>query len=118
MSKKAIQRGDIFLTVNFAGLGSEQVGCRPCVIVSNDVCNTFSGTVTVVPLTSKSTKKELPTHFVLESDKYSLRNSSTVLGEQITTIDKKRLGERHRVKLDESDLKKLDKVLRVQLSLS
>lgn len=118
MSKKAVQRGDIFLTVDFEGIGSEQKGCRPCVIVSNNLCNTFSGTVTVVPLTSSSSKKVLPTHFTLSSDKYSLRDSSTVLGEQITTIDKKRLGERHRAKLDELDLKKLDTILRVQLSLS
>lgn len=116
MGKRGIHRGDIFLSVDFTGVGSEQRGVRPCVVVSNEACNLFSKIVTVLPLTAK-TKVSLPTHCTLDSVKYNLRDISTVLGEQITTLDKSRLGKRHRFKLDEEDMKKIDKLLYVQLSL-
>ena len=85
----------------FADLGdhhgtSVQSGNRPVLIISNDVGNLFSNTVTVIPLTTKFKKLEMPTHVVLcQEDCCMLRpeamQDSLLLAEQITTIDKSAL---------------------------
>lgn len=68
-----------------------QGGSRPVVIISNDICNTKSGTVTVVPITSRMKHLEMPTHVVIENLK---DETSMILAEQIQTIDKIRLDRR------------------------
>ena len=61
MTCKQVKRGDIFL-MNFHNFNNHLIcGKRPCVVVSNDIANRSSQTITVVPLTSKK-KKALPTH--------------------------------------------------------
>lgn len=88
-------KGDIFL-VNFgSGSGSEQQGVRPAVVVQNDIGNKNSTTVIVAAITSKG-KKNLPTHVeIKKGGKSNLSFDSTVLLEQIRTVDKKRIrGER------------------------
>lgn len=82
----------------FAELGdhygtSVQSGNRPVLVISNDVANRNSPIITVIPLSSKLKKLELPVHIVLtESDCEMLRDEhledSILLVEQITTIDK------------------------------
>ena len=62
-----------------------QNGFRPVIIVSNDIANTHSSVVTIVPLTSKN-KKPLPTHVLIDGQ--GLAKPSTVLCEQVTSIDK------------------------------
>lgn len=62
---------------------------RPVLIVSNNVGNHFSGIVTVVPLTTKSSHNHLPTHITID-----LPNATSYLmAEQITTVNKKTLSE-------------------------
>lgn len=88
----------------FASLGSHydtsiQSGTRPVLIISNDVANRYSRTVTVIPLTSKRKKLELPTHvMLLTSDcrHYGVQHlsDSVILAEQIITIDKTMLRSR------------------------
>lgn len=90
---KNIKCGDVYFA-NLCGQGSLQTGLRPVVIVSNDIGNYYSGIVTVMPLTSKN-KKNLPTHMkITPNDTNGLRNESTILGEQITTINQNQLGYR------------------------
>lgn len=82
----------------FAELGdhygtSVQSGNRPVLVISNDVANRNSPIITVIPLSSKLKKLELPVHIVLtEDDCAMLRDEhledSILLVEQITTIDK------------------------------
>lgn len=82
----------------FAELGdhsgtSVQSGTRPVLVISNDVANCNSPIITVIPLSSKLKKLELPVHVVLvEKDCEMLRDEhledSILLVEQITTIDK------------------------------
>ena len=50
---------------------SVQKGKRPCLIVSNNANNKFSGNLSVIVLTSKMTKKPLPTHVLLTTDEVS-----------------------------------------------
>ena len=66
-----------------------EYGARPCIIVSNDVCNKFSERVNVVPLTTAS-KKPMITHCIISSSKVT----STALCENITTVFTSQLGEK------------------------
>ena len=51
--KQIYQRGDIYYADLGEGIGSEQRGYRPVIIVSNDIGNKHSPTVIAVPLTSR-----------------------------------------------------------------
>lgn len=85
----------------FAELGnhygtSVQSGNRPVLILTNDAANRYSKTFTVIPLTSRMKRLELPTHIVLkETDcemfKCERLEDSVLLIEQITTIDRSAL---------------------------
>lgn len=65
---------------------SVQGGNRPVVIISNDICNEKSNTVTVAPITSQLKHLEMPTHVLIENLK---DETSMVLAEQIMTVDKR-----------------------------
>lgn len=85
----------------FANLGdhygtSVQSGNRPVLVISNDVGNQYSRTVTVIPLTTKLKRMDMPTHIILtEEDCCMFRpqtlQDSVLLAEQITTIAKSAL---------------------------
>ena len=86
-----VQRGDIYLADLGEGVGSEQRGERPVLIVQNNKGNIFSPTVTVLPITTKIHKSEgMPTHVILD-DINGLSEKSAIMAEQITTIDKSKL---------------------------
>jgi mRNA interferase MazF len=82
-----IKRGDIYY-VNFGQYqGSKQGGVRPAIIMSNNLNNRYSPTLTVVPLTSNLKKRDLPTH-VFVGKECGLNRDSLALAEQVTNIDK------------------------------
>ena len=63
------QRGDVYFVRLELGIGSEQNGVRPVVILQNDVGNACSPTLIVAALTSKIEKKAMqPTHSLVELD--------------------------------------------------
>ncbi len=83
------QRGDIYFIRLDNSTGSEQSGTRPAVILQNDVGNTYSPTLIVATLTSKTEKKAAqPTHCLVEPEKLE---PSIVQAEQIFTIDIQKL---------------------------
>lgn len=85
-----IKRGDIVnVDLGEKSVGSEQRGCRPAVVIQNDTGNLYSST-TIVAFVTASNKKHYPTHVTLKSRK-GLRKKSTVLTEQIRSIDKARI---------------------------
>jgi len=88
MVEMKVHRGEVWWTDLGQTKGSEQGGVRPVLVVSNDKCNRFSTTVTVVPLTTKN-KTNIPTHVPMEAE--YLKGVNIALVEQITTIDKVRL---------------------------
>ena len=74
------------------GIGSEQEGYRPVVIIQNDVGNKHSPTVIIASITSKKdAKPKLPTHYYIDAEN-GLELPSIVLLEQLRTVDKRRLG--------------------------
>lgn len=95
-----VMRGEMYyIHEDYSAVGSEMKAGRPAIIVSNDMNNEYSSTVEIIYLTTKP-KKELPTHTKVKS--CSLL--STSICEQITTIDKVRIGDyRGRITDDEMD---------------
>lgn len=108
-----MKRGEIYCADLSHVIGSEQGGNRPVLILSNDVGNEFSKTVIIACLTSKR-KKILPTHVTIrEQDIYE---ESTVLLEQIRTIDKQRIS-KYICTLSDDTMKQIDDALRISLDL-
>lgn len=86
-------RGELYFTDFGVGLGSEQEGYRPAVIVQNDTGNQYGETVIVAPITTdRPEKANLPTHVYLEAEA-GLTAPSIILAEQIRTVSKDRLME-------------------------
>lgn len=111
-----IRRGDIYYADLGKGIGSEQNGLRPVVIVQNNAGNRYSPTTIVVSaVTSKITKPLLPTHISL-SDVSGLTKNSLLLLEQIRTIDCKRLKE-YVGHLDNHMMSKANEALKISLGL-
>ena len=88
---KELKRGEIYYADLSPVVGSEQSGIRPVLIIQNDRDNNSSPTTIVAAITSSKTKAELPTHVTFTAD--CLPYESTVLLEQIRTVDKTRLSD-------------------------
>ena len=97
--------------VELDGIGSEQKGNRPAVIVSNDLNNIHSPTITIIPITSQ-TKNNLPTHCFING----LPKPSYALAEQIRTIDKGRV-DRYIKTLTSTEISELQQCIKIQLNL-
>lgn len=100
-----VKRGEIYFADLSPVVGSEQKGLRPVLILQNDTGNEHSPTTIVAAITSRRTKHKLPTHVKVNAD--GLRCESTVLLEQIRTIDKSRL-EEYVGKLDKDTMGRVD----------
>ena len=78
-------RGDLYYADLGHGIGSEQKGTRPIVIIQNNMGNKHSPTVIIAAITSKANiKAKLPTHYYLDAGN-GLTQPSLVLLEQIRT---------------------------------
>jgi len=111
-----IKRGDILL-VNFEPVkGSEQGRIRPAIVIQNDVLNKFSPLTIVAPITSKVYEKEYPTNVFIRQDDSVLNTDSTVLLNQIRTIDKRRIVKKLG-SLDIFLMNKMDLAIKICLAL-
>ena len=89
--EKTYSRGDMYYADLGQGIGSEQEGYRPVVIIQNNVGNKHSPTVIIAAITSKvGVKPKLPTHYFINAED-GLELPSVILLEQLRTIDKHRL---------------------------
>ena len=114
--ERKIKRGDIYYANLNPVIGSEQGGTRPVLIISNDVGNKHSPTVSVAPITSRiHTKAKLPTHTLI-NDFEGLDKNSIILFEQIRTIDKQRL-RKYVGMLSTVIMERADKALAISISL-
>ena len=109
-----MERGDIYYADLGQGVGSEQEGRRPVVIIQNDIGNKYSPTVIVAPLTS-SPKKHIPPHVTvwLGDD---VKRSSTALLEQLRTLDKSRL-EEYLGRLSEAAMQRINRAVLISTGL-
>ena len=69
---------------------SEQNGIRPAIIIQNDKGNEHAPTTIVASITSQE-KKPMPTHVMVKPYQSGLNKVSTIMCEQIRTIDKSRI---------------------------
>ena len=114
MAKIAYMRGDIWLAELPDGVGSIQGGIRPVVIISNNLNNSFSTTVTVACVTSQCKRPDIPTHVMITSP--FLQMDSEVLLEQIMTVNKNQLATRIG-KVSSEDQERIDEAARIQLGI-
>ena len=110
------KRGDVFFADLGQGIGSEQMGYRPVVIIQNDTGNKHSPTVVVAAVTSKvDAKAKQPTHCFIGTE-YGLEMPSVILLEQIRTLDKQRL-EKYVGRLSKKHLNDLNHALAISVGL-
>jgi len=86
-----MKRGEIYWANLDPTIGSEISKTRPVLLVSNDINNEVSETVTVLPITSQ-TGKVYPYEVILSSKEINLPTDSKVKANQIRTISKRRIG--------------------------
>lgn len=88
--KKIVKRGDIYYADLSPVVGCEQGGIRPVIVIQNNTGNKHCPTVIVAAITSQN-KKPMPTHINLSVNECKLSSDSTIMLEQVRTIDKNRL---------------------------
>ena len=109
-------RGDIYLVDLGTNIGSEQGGCRPVLLVQNDIGNHFGPTLIVAPVSSRYWKKsKQPTHTLIEGIQ-NLSSPSVVLTEQLLTIDKVRVM-KYLGKVPEDQMQNVNTAVMVSLGL-
>ena len=111
-----IRRGEVYIAVLDPVRGREISKTRPILIVSNDRNNDFSGTVTVLPITSTNLKKIYPFEVFLPKGSGGLPKNSKVKADQIRTLDKNRLAKRVG-ELEREEIAKIEKAMKIHLDL-
>jgi mRNA interferase MazF len=111
-----IKRGEIHIAALDPVLGKEISKTRPVVVVSNDMNNRYSGTVTALPVTSGNLEKIYPFEVFLPKGSGNLPKDSKVKADQIRTLDKARLVKRIG-RLGAPEIAEIEKAMRVHLGL-
>lgn len=107
------KRGDIWLVSLDPIIGSEIGKTRPAIVISNDLNNEYSETVTVIPIAS-STSKIYPFEVFLPKGSANLTKDSKAKCNQVRTVDKKRLVKKTG-NLPNTLIKELEKALMIHL---
>lgn len=113
---RQMRRGQIYYADLRPVIGSEQGGIRPCVIIQNDMGNYHSPTV-IVAMMTRQRKNDLPTHIAVSEEDYCLDQNTTILLEQLRTIDKSRLSA-FVGKLSDGTMRRVDEALHISLALN
>jgi mRNA interferase MazF len=108
---RAPRRGDVYWVALDPALGTEIRKTRPAVIVSNDSCNTYGTRVVVLPVTSNTSSLYPGEALVTVQGK-----NARALGDQLRSIDKKRL-RRRLGRLTVGQMRDIDDALRITLAL-
>ena len=110
-----VLKGEIYLAELSPTIGSEISKRRPVLIVSNDINNQFADTVSIVPITSTTTKI-YPFEVFLPKGEGNLLNDSKVKCNQIRTVDKQRI-EKKLGKIGKEKLKEVEKAILIHLDI-
>ena len=112
-----IRRGDI-VVANFEPVkGSEQGGIRPALIVQNNISNEYSLTTIIAPITSKTQFKTHVTNVFISKEVSKLPKDSTILLNQIRTVDKSRIKKRISA-LPQDIMFQVDLAIKISLGLN
>lgn len=114
--ERTYKRGDMYYADLGKGVGSEQEGRRPVLIVQNNTGNRHSTTVIVASISSRAdVKPKLPTHCLIDAG-CGLQLPSVVLLEQLRTVSKQRL-EGYIGRLDKKHIRSVNHALAVSVGL-
>ena len=111
-----IKRGGIFLANLEPIKGNEQGGIRPVLIIQNNISNKYSPVTIIAAITSKIFVKEFPTNIFIKKENSGLDKDSTIMLNQIRTIDNSRLIKKVG-SLDNFTLEKVDSAIQISLAL-
>lgn len=114
--KMNIKRGQIILVNLDPVIGSEQGKVRPALIIQNDTGNQYSPVTIIAPITSKVFSMEYPTNVQITPKDSGLEKASTILLNQIRTIDKSRIIKTLQT-LKKEQMNKVDAAIKVSLGL-
>ena len=112
-----IKRGEVYLATLGPVVGKEISKTRPVVVVSNDKNNEFSGTVTILPVTSRNLKKIYAFEVFLPKGSGKLPKDSKAKADQIRTLDKSRIVARIG-KLENREIQDIEIAIKIHLALS
>ncbi len=101
----------MYLVALDPALGTEIRKTRPAIVVSNDSCNRHGSRVVVLPVTSNTSSLYPGEALVTVQGK-----KARALGDQLRSIDKKRLRKRLG-RLSAGELREIDEALLITLSL-
>lgn len=113
---QAPKRGEMYWADLDPVIGSEQGFRRPVLIIQNDIGNTYSPTTIVASITASLSSKVYPTEVRVPAGTGGLRKASSVLLDQLKTIDKRRL-EGFIGRLGPEVMDKVDRGLKLSLAL-
>ena|SRR3989344_8946692 len=111
-----IIRGEIVVANLEPVRGSEQGGVRPVLIIQNDILNKYAPTTIIAPITSKIYTKEYPTNVIIKKEGFKMKLDSTILLNQIKTIDKRRII-RKIGSLDNFTMNVVDRAIKISLGI-
>ncbi len=110
-------RGAIVWVALDPARGAEVPKARPCIVVSRDIANDVSRTITVVPLSSvKGRQPERLVQPLLRATESRLPKDSRALCDQVRTVDKARVRSVVAV-LDARAIRRIDQGLILHLAL-
>lgn len=110
-----INRGDIFLT-QLSPKDKGVTRTRPVLVISNDISNQHSGTVTVLPITARKLSALYPFEVDLPPGTGSFSKASKIKTDQIRTLERSKII-KFLGKLDEEIMTAVESALKVHLSL-
>ena len=114
--ERTIRRGDIYYADLSPVIGSEQGGNRPVLIVQNNIGNHYSPTVIAAAITGYAKRDRQPTHVRINRSACGLFRNSTILLEQLRTLDKSRLSE-YMGSIGEDKMREVDAALGISVGL-
>jgi mRNA interferase MazF len=111
-----IKRGQVYWVALDPTVGSEIQKTRPAVVVSNDVGNTHSPLVTVLPITSKA-ERIYPFEVEILRGQGRLKEGGKIKANLIRTIDKKRLRGRPLGQMPPTVMRAVNEAIKIHLAL-
>jgi len=108
-------RGEIYWVDWTPARGSEQVGKKPALVVQNNTGNQLSSTTIVVAVTTRVMKRRYPFHVPVPNG--VLPQESTIMCEQMMTIDQSRLVGKRVALLPDDVMEEVDAAIKRSLGL-
>ncbi|MHB1342726.1 MAG: type II toxin-antitoxin system PemK/MazF family toxin [Coriobacteriia bacterium] len=108
-------RGEIYRVDWNPSRGSEQGGMRPALVIQNNTGNQLSSTTIVASVTTRVMKRRYPFHVPVPEG--TLSEASTIMCEQIMTVDQSRLVGKRLALLSDEVMEEVDEALRRSLGL-